>query len=237
MGIFSGTKSRDSSTDRDKTESWIGADVEFEGDVVFQGNLRLSGRVRGNVASATGKKATLYVQESGVVEGDVTVAEVVIEGKIEGEVRATEFAEIRESGYVEGSLRTARIRIELGGGLTGYCEVSPPTEKGKGARPAKASRLFGASAARKDGTIEGVVLRPAEDAAPGGAGAEGASSAAATTSASTTSASTTAAASARACHRRAGKRDNGRTSCPAQPEPGKASQGCASSLEISSRLR
>ncbi len=57
----------------------IGSDTIIKGDVEFTGGLHLDGHIRGNVISRNGdENATLTVSDTGQIEGDVVVANIIL---------------------------------------------------------------------------------------------------------------------------------------------------------------
>ena len=71
-------------------DTLIGEDTAVDGDLVFAGGLRLDGRVRGNVTAAPGKPSMLVVSEKGMVEGEISVGHLVLNGTVKGPVQATD---------------------------------------------------------------------------------------------------------------------------------------------------
>jgi cytoskeletal protein CcmA (bactofilin family) len=61
-------------------DTLIGRQTEIIGDVNFSGGLHVDGKIKGNVSSASDKSSSLSVSEAGVIEGNVKVSNVVING-------------------------------------------------------------------------------------------------------------------------------------------------------------
>jgi cytoskeletal protein CcmA (bactofilin family) len=76
----------------------------------------------------------LTVGPNGNVKADVSAKAVVILGKLEGKVNASERVELRKSAVVNGDVVTQRIAIEEGAFLKGKVDVQKET--GKAAAPA-----------------------------------------------------------------------------------------------------
>jgi cytoskeletal protein CcmA (bactofilin family) len=57
----------------------------FEGKVSFEGTLRIGGKFRGEIFS----KDTLIIDESGMVEGEINVGELILKGDFSGQIEAT----------------------------------------------------------------------------------------------------------------------------------------------------
>ena len=64
--------------------STIQNDLEIYGNVQSQGDVVISGSVKGNVAAKA-----VDVKDSGLVAGNITSEELLTEGKIKGKIKAT----------------------------------------------------------------------------------------------------------------------------------------------------
>jgi cytoskeletal protein CcmA (bactofilin family) len=92
--------------------------AEFEGNLQFSGELFVYGRILGNVTGLDGE-AKITLGQSGVIEGDVRVSTVVIDGTIKGEVYAAAKVELAERAVVEGSVHYTLIQMHLGARIDG----------------------------------------------------------------------------------------------------------------------
>jgi cytoskeletal protein CcmA (bactofilin family) len=109
--------SRDGS--RSRIDTLIGKAARVQGDVDFQGGLHLDGQVRGSVRSDGAKEATLEVSESGLIEGDVEVATVLLDGSIRGDIHARERLVLGATARVEGNVYYGIIEMSLGAQIMG----------------------------------------------------------------------------------------------------------------------
>ena len=80
-------------------------------EVVFDGVFRVDGVVKGNIRSAHG---TLITTEQGRVEADVDVRVAIIDGYLEGTLRATEHVILNSTARVAGDIYTASLSIKNG---------------------------------------------------------------------------------------------------------------------------
>ena len=110
-------KTRVDSNDRSAT--LVAADTSVRGDVQFSGRLYVSGTVEGNIAAKDEASATLFVDEGGSVEGDIRAANVIIAGRVEGNVLAGERLEVTATGRIRGEMSYRQIGVELGGLVNG----------------------------------------------------------------------------------------------------------------------
>jgi len=95
-------------------DTQIGAQAAIDGDIVFSGGLRLDGRVRGNIRAADGKPSMLVISEKGVVEGEIAVGHLVLNGTVKGPVHADELLELQPNARVLGEVRYAALEMHQG---------------------------------------------------------------------------------------------------------------------------
>ena len=109
----------------------VAAGTSLLGDIRFSGRLYVSGEVTGKVTADAGASATLVIDEGGHIEGDVQAAHVIIAGRIDGNVVASERLEIAATARVRGDMSYRELSVELGGKLYGRV-VSLDDEEGEG---------------------------------------------------------------------------------------------------------
>ena len=98
----------------------VGKDTMIRGDVIFGGGLHLDGTVEGNVSSRDGdERATLTVSDEGHIRGDVHVANVILNGTVQGDVRATERVELAEQARVSGRVHYRMLEMAMGAEVNG----------------------------------------------------------------------------------------------------------------------
>ena len=100
-------------------DTLIGRQTEITGDVAFSGGLHVEGRIKGNVLAASDKASTLSVAEAGIIEGNVKVSNVVVNGRIVGEVRASERLTLGAKARIVGDVRYRVLQMEAGALVNG----------------------------------------------------------------------------------------------------------------------
>ncbi len=123
-------KKKSSFHDGQAVDTLIGAQVVLQGDLQFSGGLVVEGRIHGRVFAAPGQPATLTLCEQGVIEGLVDVPVVIINGRLDGDVRATERVELAPKARVNGNVHYQVVEMRAGAVLTGnlvhLSSVEPP---------------------------------------------------------------------------------------------------------------
>lgn len=100
-------------------DTLIGRQTEILGDVRFSGGLHVDGKIKGKVLAQSDKAASLSVSESGAVEGDVRVPNVVLNGAVIGDVHASEKLTLAAKARVTGNVYYRIIEMEGGAMVNG----------------------------------------------------------------------------------------------------------------------
>jgi cytoskeletal protein CcmA (bactofilin family) len=114
----------------------LGKGSAFDGKLTFEGTVRIDGEFSGEIHS----QGTLIVGETARVLAQIDAATVVIEGHVEGDIRATELVELRGTAKTSGTIHSPSLEIQRGAVFDGQC-VMRPTEAptARGAEPVAAS--------------------------------------------------------------------------------------------------
>ena len=100
-------------------DTLIGKGVRVEGDIDFLGGMHLDGAIAGNVRSNAAPDATLSVSETGSIEGSVEVPNVILQGRVRGDIRAAERVVLGATARVEGDVYYGVIEMTLGAQIMG----------------------------------------------------------------------------------------------------------------------
>lgn len=104
----------------------IGEGTILKGDVKVEGSIQVDGDFEGTIDAVD----TLVVGETGKVDGDATVANAVIGGRMYGNVFASGKIELQRGSQLLGDIKTRGLVIEDGVVFQGNCQmgdvVDPP---------------------------------------------------------------------------------------------------------------
>lgn len=100
-------------------DTLIGAGSILQGDLEFTGGLRVDGHIKGHVSAQDSSNGTLVLSESGVIEGDVNVPHVVINGTVKGNIASTGHVELQAQARISGDIHYKAVEMELGAVLNG----------------------------------------------------------------------------------------------------------------------
>lgn len=99
----------------------LGEGAEFEGKLVFEGNVRIDGHFRGSIVS----EGTLVIGERGEVQATITVgALIVLGGTVRGEVRAQRMVELHAPARVFGNITAPQLAVDRGVVFEGRSRVA-----------------------------------------------------------------------------------------------------------------
>jgi cytoskeletal protein CcmA (bactofilin family) len=102
-----------------RIDTLVGAETRIEGDMHFNGGLRVDGAIRGGVVEQNGTPSTLILSEHGSIEGAVTAAKIVLNGKVIGPVRSSHFIELQTKARITGDLYYKSLEMHTGAVIEG----------------------------------------------------------------------------------------------------------------------
>lgn len=126
---------------RAEEPSTISAGLKIKGEITGTSDLTIDGETQGKVRLTNGR---VTVGPSGRVIADIDARDIVVNGTVQGNLKATDSVRLGPSGHVEGSIQTARIGIDDGARLRGNVEMIRPGQA-QDSTPAQAARAASAS--------------------------------------------------------------------------------------------
>lgn len=124
----------------------IAADTVIKGEIEFKSGARVLGSIEGAVKSM----GELHVGEGANCSASIDAGRVKIDGKVDGDVTASDLVELTAKAALKGDLATAKLIVAEGASFVGHCRIGPNALNGK-AQPAapKADEPQKAQAAQK----------------------------------------------------------------------------------------
>ncbi len=104
----------------------IGKGLSIKGEITGTESLFIDGKVEGSI-SIPGNRVT--VGKNGNVTASISAREIVVLGKLKGNVSATDRVDIRAEGALTGDVAAARISIEDGAFFKGGIDIRKPDAK------------------------------------------------------------------------------------------------------------
>jgi len=107
-------------------QATIGKSLVIKGEVSGSESLYIDGRVEGAI-NLSGHRVT--IGRNGQVQANINAKEVVILGKVKGNINASDRADIRNDGSLTGDVICQRISIEDGAYFKGGIDIRKPGMK------------------------------------------------------------------------------------------------------------
>jgi cytoskeletal protein CcmA (bactofilin family) len=129
---FEGAAVRPSATPASATaasgeQATIGKSLVVKGELSGSESLYIDGKVEGAI-NLPGNRVT--VGRNGQVAANISAREVVVLGKVRGNIQASDRVDIRSEGSLTGDVAAARISIEDGAYFKGGIDIRKPGEAG-----------------------------------------------------------------------------------------------------------
>ncbi|MGA2921547.1 MAG: polymer-forming cytoskeletal protein [Candidatus Sulfotelmatobacter sp.] len=109
-------------------QATIGRSLVIKGEITGSEALYIDGRIEGKI-TLTDNRVT--IGRNGIVQADITAREVVVMGKVTGNLECSDRVDIRSEGVVHGNVVTERVSVEDGAVLKGGIEVRSGQQKQK----------------------------------------------------------------------------------------------------------
>jgi cytoskeletal protein CcmA (bactofilin family) len=101
-------------------QATIGRTLVIKGEISGSEALYIDGRVEGKIIMP---ESRVTIGRNGKVDASIQAREVVIMGKVNGNIECSDRVDIRSDGSVTGDISTVRISVEDGAALKGGIQV------------------------------------------------------------------------------------------------------------------
>ncbi len=113
----------------------------LEGTLHCDSDLRVDGTVKGKVFC----KSKIIIGPTGQVEGEITCANAVVEGRFKGILKVSELLNVRETAEIEGEVSTNKLVVQSGARFNVSCAMG----SGQGAAKTPSDDVTGKTATAK----------------------------------------------------------------------------------------
>jgi cytoskeletal protein CcmA (bactofilin family) len=107
-------------------QATIGKGLYIKGEITGSESLYVDGKIEGSV-NLPGNRVT--IGRNGQVAASINAREIVVLGKVRGNIVATDRVDIRAEGALTGDVAAARISIEDGAFFKGGIDIRKPDAK------------------------------------------------------------------------------------------------------------
>jgi cytoskeletal protein CcmA (bactofilin family) len=101
-------------------QATIGRTLCIKGEISGSEALYIDGRIEGKI---TMPESRVTIGRNGKVDASIQAKEVVVMGKVTGNIECSDRVDIRSEGSVHGDISTTRISVEDGAALKGGIQV------------------------------------------------------------------------------------------------------------------
>ncbi len=113
----------------------IGKGTILEGNIETAGNIRIEGRIIGNIKS----KSKIALGNSCHVDGNITAQNADVEGTVKGKVDISDMLVLKATSTVNGDISTGKLVVEPGAVFNGSCKMGAAVKDIKSVENAGAS--------------------------------------------------------------------------------------------------
>jgi cytoskeletal protein CcmA (bactofilin family) len=99
----------------------IGQSIVLKGELTGDEDLEIEGQVEGNVHLSNHQ---VTIGANGRLKAEINAKSIVVIGKVQGNLTATERIEIQATGVVQGDVRAPKLNVQEGGVLNGSIDMS-----------------------------------------------------------------------------------------------------------------
>ena len=103
----------------------IGKGTVLEGNIETFGNIRIEGKIIGNIKS----KSKIALGNSSHIEGNIYAQNADIEGQVKGRLEISELLVLKSSAVIHGDIITGKLVVETGAVFNGTCKMGGATIK------------------------------------------------------------------------------------------------------------
>jgi cytoskeletal protein CcmA (bactofilin family) len=103
----------------------IGKGTYLEGNIETFGNIRIEGRIKGDVKS----KSKVALGNLSHIEGNITAQNADIEGEVKGKLDVSELLVLKATAVIHGDINTSKLVVEPGAVFNGTCRMGTPIKE------------------------------------------------------------------------------------------------------------
>jgi cytoskeletal protein CcmA (bactofilin family) len=109
-------------TSKDRT-SILGPSIQFKGELSADEDLIIHGNIEGAITHTQ----RLTIGREGKVHASVEAQMVIVEGTVDGNVRASKSVAVRENAQLTGNISAPSVTIQEGAKFTGHVDMTGGT--------------------------------------------------------------------------------------------------------------
>ncbi len=120
----------------------IGKGTTLDGNIETSGNIRIEGRINGNIKS----KSKIALGHSSHVDGNISAQNADLEGSVKGKIEISEVLVLKATAVVHGDISTGKLVVEPGAVFNGSCRMGATIKDIKSAENGAGTHAYRAEA-------------------------------------------------------------------------------------------
>ena len=100
-------------------KSLIAGGTIITGDIAFADGLRVDGHIHGNLTASKDTPSLLVISETAVIVGEIDADHVIINGAVQGPVRAKQLLELQPKAKIDGDVTYKALEMHQGAVISG----------------------------------------------------------------------------------------------------------------------
>lgn len=100
-------------------DTLISTKSEISGNIRFSGGLHVDGKLKGNIVADEDSKAVLRISDKGLVEGEIAVPFVIVNGTINGDIHCNGHLELAPKAFIKGNIYYNTLEMVMGAQVNG----------------------------------------------------------------------------------------------------------------------
>lgn len=126
-----------------KIGTLIGKGAVFDGNFSAPGAVRVDGAINGNLKC----EDLLIIGTDGTINGDITTKNIIISGKVEGDIIANGKLELLSTGKLVGNITAKSLVIDENASFDGRCVMTTQEDSGRAASVSENKNSQGSASA------------------------------------------------------------------------------------------
>lgn len=102
--------------EQEKIDTIVSSGISIEGKITSKGNVRFDCKIDGDIEAES-----LFIGKDGYVKGSVNCENIIVSGRIDGDVSCKGKMHIKETGIIDGDINVNLLSMEEGAVFTGKC--------------------------------------------------------------------------------------------------------------------
>jgi cytoskeletal protein CcmA (bactofilin family) len=123
--MFSSKEEKKVAEEISNSSNNIGKGTVLEGNVETYGNIRIEGKVVGNVKS----KSKVALGKSAIIEGNILAMNADVEGEVKGKLEISDVLVLKATARIHGEIVTGKLIVESGAVFNGGCKMGAPARE------------------------------------------------------------------------------------------------------------